>query len=390
MSNMQILWYIPTGSDKRYLGTNIGSRVPTLDYVQQVGKAVDSLGFTGALIPTGNYCEDAWITASTLIPITKQMKFLVAVRPGAITSGAAIRMAATFDRFSQGRLILNITPGGDPIQNAGDGTHLEHDERYEYADEFLTVWRAVMSGETVDFQGKYLDIRGSRLEFPPVQTPHPPLWLGGSSAAAQRVAAKHIDFYLTWGEPPEQVAKNIATVRQLAAQYGRTVRFGLRLHVVVRETASQAWDAANDLLKYVDDAAIAAAQKELAKTDSEGQRRVSQLHNGSREALEVSPNLWAGIGLVRGGNGLALVGDPDSVAARMLEYHKLGIDAFIFSAYPHLEEAYRFAELLFPRLPLQSESTSVMPQIFSSINRVRSSENTVGSGGNNKAKQVGG
>jgi alkanesulfonate monooxygenase len=364
---MQILWFIPTGSrDGRYLGTDIGSRLITPEYLQQIAQAVDNLGYTGALLPTGTACEDAWITAAAFISVTKQMKFLVAIRPGIISPGAAARMAATFDRISQGRLLINIVTGGDPVQLAGDGLHLSHDDRYDLTDEFLSVWRGIVSGETVNFQGKYLDIKGGKLLFPPIQRPYPPLWFGGSSAAAKRVAAKHIDVYLTWGEPPEQVGQKIAEVRRLAAEQGRTVRFGIRLHVIVRETESAAWDAANELIKYVDEEAIATAQKDLASSDSEGQKRMSQLHhNRSRQALEISPNLWTGIGLVRCGAGTALVGDPDTIIARMLEYQELGIETFIFSGYPHLEEAYRTAELLFPHLPLQNQPAPLTPQIWS-------------------------
>jgi alkanesulfonate monooxygenase len=257
-------------------------------------------------------------------------------------------MAASFDRLSKGRLLVNIVTGGDPVELAGDGLHLSHDARYELTDEFLTIWRETMAGEVIDFEGQHLNVKGSKLLFPPVQSPHPPLYFGGSSAAAKQVAVKHIDLYLTWGEPPAQVAEKIAEVRQLAAEQGRTIRFGIRLHVIVRETESEAWEAAEQLIQYLDDETIAAAQAALSRTDSEGQRRMMQLHNGNRESLEISPNLWSGVGLVRGGAGTALVGDPDTVAARMLEYAELGIDTFILSGYPHLEEAYRVAELLFP------------------------------------------
>jgi alkanesulfonate monooxygenase len=351
---MQLLWFIPTHGEGRYLGTAIGGRSVNFDYWRQIALAVDHLGFTGALLPTGRSCEDAWVLASSLVTHTKQMRFLVAIRPGLMSPGVAARMAATFDRVSSGRLLINVVTGGDPVELAGDGVHLNHDDRYKLTDEFLTVWRQIASGETIDFQGDYLNIDGGKLLFPPVQKPHPPLWFGGSSPIAQRIAAKHVDVYLTWGEPPEQVAQKINEVRRLAEEEGRTLRFGIRLHVIVRETESQAWDAANDLIRYVDDNAIATAQKAFARMDSEGQRRMSQLHNSSREALEISPNLWAGVGLVRGGAGTALVGDPTTVAARMLEYAELGIDSFIFSGYPHLEEAYRVAELLFPLLPLEN------------------------------------
>ncbi|MBD2433478.1 MULTISPECIES: FMNH2-dependent alkanesulfonate monooxygenase [Fischerella] len=366
---MQLLWFIPTHGEGRYLGTAIGGRAVNFDYWRQIAQAVDHLGFTGALLPTGRSCEDAWILASTLVTHTKRMRFLVAIRPGLMSPGVAARMAATFDRISGGRLLINVVTGGDPVELAGDGLHLSHDDRYELTDEFLTVWRQIAAGEIADFQGDYLNIQGGKLLFPTVQKPHPPLWFGGSSPIAQQIAAKHVDVYLTWGEPPEQVAEKIASVRRLAEAEGRTLRFGIRLHVIVRETESQAWDAANDLIRYVDDEAIAKAQQAYSRMDSEGQRRMRDLHNGSREALEISPNLWAGIGLVRGGAGTALVGDPDTVAKRMLEYTELGIDTFIFSGYPHLEEAYRVAELLFPRLPLENQQ-SFEPQVLSPFGEI--------------------
>lgn len=379
---MELFWFIPTHGDGRYLATGIGGRSGSFSYLKQIAQAVDNLGFTGALIPTGRSCEDAWIVASSLMSVTEKMRFLVAVRPGLMSPGVAARMAATFDRLSNGRLLINVVTGGDPVELAGDGVHLNHDERYELTDEFLTVWRAMLQGshspnlgeQEVNFGGEYFQIKGGKVLFPPVQTPYPPLWFGGSSPIAQEIAAKHIDVYLTWGEPPQQVAKKIDEVKKLAAQQGRTVRFGIRLHVIVRETESEAWEDANRLIKYVDDDAIAAAQKAYARMDSEGQRRMTELHAGSRESLEISPNLWAGIGLVRGGAGTALVGDPDTVAARMLEYSDLGIETFIFSGYPHLEEAYRVAELLFPRLPLKNQVAVKQPQMFSPFGEIIANE----------------
>ena len=349
---MDVLWFFPTHGDGRYLGTATGGRAVTPEYLKQLAGAIDSLGFAGALLPTGRSCEDAWITAASLIHVTQRMKFLVAIRPGIASPGVSARMAATFDRLAKGRLLINVVTGGDPIELAGDGLYLSHDERYALTDEFLSVWREVMAGDVVDYEGEYLKVSGSKLLFPPVQTPYPPLYFGGSSPAAIQVAAKHVDLYLTWGEPPQQVATKIAAVRQQAAAYGRTMRFGIRLHVIVRETEVAAWEAADQLIQHLDDETIASAQAALSRTDSEGQRRMQQLHGGSRAELEISPNLWAGVGLVRGGAGTALVGDPDTVAARMLEYANLDVDTFILSGYPHLEEAYRVAELLFPKLPV--------------------------------------
>ncbi len=278
---MKLFWFIPTHGDGRYLGTSEAGRALDLTYLQQVAAAIDRLGFYGALLPTGRSCEDAWVAASFLAATTHRMRFLVAVRPGLISPTLAARMAATFDRLSGGRLLINVV--------------------------------------------SHLTVRGAKVLYPALQQPYPALYCGGSSDAAIAVAAKHVDHYLPWGEPPAQVAEKIARTRQAAAGKGRELRFGIRLHLIVRETEAEAWQDAEKLISRLNDQTVTAAQKLIARHDSAGQQRMIALQklnggNRTRAALEISPNLW-----------------------------------FIFSGYPHLEEAYRAAELLFPRLPLQHE-----------------------------------
>jgi len=355
----QVFWFIPTHGDSRYLGTSEGARQVDHTYLQQVAVAADTLGYEGVLIPTGRSCEDPWIVAASLIPVTKRLRFLVAVRPGLMAPTLAARMAATYDRLSNGRLLVNLVTGGDPAELAGDGLFLDHAQRYEASEEFIRIWRETLAasheGAALDYTGKHLSVKGAKVLYPPVQRPHPPVYFGGSSEAAHELAAEQVDSYLTWGEPPAAVAEKIADVRKRAAKHGRTVRFGIRLHVIVRETEDEAWQAADKLISKLDDDTVSRAQEAFRKMDSAGQQRMAALHAGgvkrSRADLEISPNLWAGVGLVRGGAGTALVGDPETVAARMKEYADLGIDTFILSGYPHLEEAYRFAELVFPLLP---------------------------------------
>jgi alkanesulfonate monooxygenase len=354
-STMNVFWFIPTHGDSRYLGTSDGAREASFDYFRQIAVAADTLGYEGVLLPTGRSCEDAWVVASSLIGATRNLKFLVAIRPGLSSPALSARMASTFDRMSNGRLLINVVTGGDTTELEGDGVFSSHDERYEITDEFLHVWRQLLEAshgnESIDFIGKHLRSKGGRVLYPPTQRPHPPLWFGGSSPAAHAIAANHIDTYLTWGEPLEDVEKKLIDIRRRAADQGRTIKFGIRMHVIVRETADEAWAAADKLISRLDDETIARAQAAFAKMDSEGQRRMAALHGGRRDKLEIAPNLWAGVGLVRGGAGTALVGDPEQVAARMKEYAELGIDTFILSGYPHLEESYRFAELVFPLLP---------------------------------------
>ena len=349
--SLDIFWFLPTSGDTRYLGKSDFGRAPSNAYLRQIAVTAEHLGYDGLLIPTGSSCLDPWVTAASLVPVTQRIKLLVALRTSLGNPTASARQAATLDQALNGRLLLNVVPGGDAVELAGDGIFYDHDARYAAGDEFLTIWRKLLQGERVDFEGEHLRVQGAQNFFPPVSKPYPPLYFGGSSPAAHELAAKHVDAYLSWGEPPEAVAQKIADVRERAAKYGRTVRFGIRIHVIVRETSAEAWAAADRLISHLSDEEIERAQQNYARMDSEGQRRMAALHGGRRDQLVVGPNLWAGVGLVRGGAGTALVGNPEEVAARLQEYIDLGVDSFVLSGYPHLEESIRFAELVFPLLP---------------------------------------
>jgi alkanesulfonate monooxygenase len=353
-------WFLPTSGDGRTLvggghGADVRGvqREPDIEYLAQIARTAEQLGFEGVLTPTGTLCEDAWLTTAALTRETERLKFLVAFRPGLLSPTLAAQMAATYQRLSRGRLLLNIVTGGETAEQARFGDHLGHDERYARTDEFLTVLRGAWTEAPFDFSGNYYDVEGATVREVPDPVPH--LYFGGSSGAAGPVAARHADVYLTWGEPPDQVRRKIEWVRELAADEGRTLRFGIRLHVVTRDSAKEAWAAANRLLDDLDPAEITAAQQNLARSESVGQQRMRALHEtfrkgGSSHDLEIYPNLWAGVGLVRGGAGTALVGSHAQVAERIEEFAALGIDEFILSGYPHLEEAYWFGEGVLPEL----------------------------------------
>ncbi|AUX78544.1 FMNH2-dependent alkanesulfonate monooxygenase [Sinorhizobium fredii] len=367
---LDFLWFIPSSGDGAYLGSDDLSRPSDPGYFREIATAVDRLGYSGVLIPTGVACEESFVLAANLAAFTEKLKFLVAVRPGIASPAYYARLASTLDRVSNGRLLLNIVAGGSAQELAGDGVFLAHDERYEHADEFFQIFNQLLETGKANLDGKYIKAHNAQLGFPPVQEPRPPLYFGGSSDAAIEFSAGLVDKYLTWGETPDQVGEKIAKVRKAAADKGRKVTFGIRLHFIVRETDEEAWAAADRLISKLSDETIAAAQEGFAKnSDSVGQARMLALHGGRRDKLEVAPNLWAGIGLVRSGAGTALVGSPKTVAARLREYQDLGIDTVIASGYPHLEEAYRVSELLFPEIGLgpprnQIRSTFGEHQVF--------------------------
>nr|WSZ97088.1 LLM class flavin-dependent oxidoreductase [Streptomyces sp. NBC_00857] len=353
-------WFLPTYGDSRHViggghgvpaggaGAAGGQRPADLGYLAQIGRAAEQLGFEGALTPTGAWCEDAWLTTAMLARETERLKFLVAFRPGFVSPTLAAQMAATFQRHAPGRLLLNVVTGGESHEQRAYGDFLDKKARYARTGEFLSIVRDLWRGESVTLDGEHLRVEEARLARVP--DPVPPVYFGGSSPEAGEVAARHSDVYLTWGEPPAQVARKIEWIRGLAAAQGRHVRFGIRLHVISRDTADQAWAEARRLLDGFSEEAVRAVQAGLARSESVGQQRMLALHGGSTDGLEISPNLWAGIGLVRGGAGTALVGSHTEVAERIAEYHSLGIDEFIMSGHPHVEEAYWFGEGVLPRL----------------------------------------
>ena len=324
-------WFLPTSGDGRAIigrghsvpltGASAGpggratgawsaARPPDIEYLAQIARAAEQLGFTGVLTPTGTWCEDAWLVTAALIRETERLKYLVAFRPGLTAPTLAAQMAATYQRISRGRLLLNVVTGGQAAEQVRFGDHLPHDERYARTGEFLDIIRGAWSGRPYDFDGEYYQVSGATVMSPP--DPVPDVYFGGSSAAAGPVAARNADVYLTWGEPPAQVAEKITWMRQLAAEAGRALRFGIRLHVITRDTAEDAWTEASRMLDSLDPADIEAAQHALSQSESVGQRRMRSLHSsyragGSAAELEIYPNLWAGVGLVRGGAGTALV-----------------------------------------------------------------------------------
>ena len=352
-------WFLPTSGDGRDVvgwvhaktatdqPRDVG-RAPDLGYLADVARAADRLGFESVLTPTGTWCEDAWITTAALVPLTRRLRFIVALRPDAVSPTLAAQMAATFQHLSGGRLALNVVTGGDDAEQRRYGDHLDHSRRYARTDEFLSVLRGAWSGSPFDFAGEHYRVEGATVGRVP--EPAPTLFLGGASEAAAGVSARHADVHLIWGEPPKAVAEQIQRVRDAAEVRGdgRVPRFGVRFHVVTRDTAEQAWAETDRLLEAMDPEAIAVAQNRFRASASVGQRRMAALHGGSKEGLEVYPNVWAGFGLLRRHAGTALVGSHEQVAERIEEYRALGVEHFILSGQPHLEEAYRVAEGVLP------------------------------------------
>ncbi|MGP4668193.1 LLM class flavin-dependent oxidoreductase [Agrobacterium pusense] len=365
---MNVFWYM-CAPDGAYPWQPEGSRRVDLGYYKQLALAYDQLGYTGALFATG--AHDVWVLAGALLSYTERLKLLVAIHPGLIAPTLLGKMAATLQEFSRGRLLINVV-SGDAKMLGAYGMTMPHDERYEMADEYLQIWHRLFAGETVDFNGHYFQTQGAKLALPVGQgIEPPPLWFGGSSDKAIDVAAKHVETYLSWGETPDQIGAKVDLVKARAEKLGRELEYGIRLYVIVRDTDEEAWAAAADLYRRMDEAAIAANQRFVGKTDSVGQQRMTAMHGGQKPEnlrdLEIAPNLWAGIGLVRPGPGTAIVGSPDTVIRTLEAYKKAGVNTFILSGMPLLEEAFRFGEKVLPRLDVSREVSAAKQYTWSTL-----------------------
>ena len=347
-------WFIPIDGDGAHIGTLRAERPPTFDYLRRVVEAAETNGYDSLLIPTrfanGLFEETAplaetWTMVSALAAVTRRIRFLVAVRPGFISTGLFAQMAATLDQISGGRLDINVVPGGIQGDFERLGVTLDHDTRYEQAEEFIAALRALWAKpEPVVFEGRTVRLQGAMVSPGPVGAP-PRFYVGGASPRALEFAARSADVYLAWIQPQPDIAALLDRVRKSYAAERRAPAFGLRTHLVVRPTEREAWEAAEELMSQADARVLAQRQAAFAGTPMVGQQ--AQLQQQLRER---APRLWNGISKVRVNLGTAIVGDPEQVIAELLAYWQMGIDEFILSGFPHVEESRRVASEVLPRL----------------------------------------
>ena len=346
-------WFIPIDGDGARIGTLRAERPPTFEYLREVVETAERNGFHSLLIPTrfanGLFEETAplaetWTTVTALAAVTRRIRFLTAIRPGFVSPGLFGQMAATLDQISGGRIDLNVVPGGIQGDFERFGETSDHAHRYERAEEFIaalrTLWR---KPEPVDFEGRFVNLRGA-LAAPGVVNGGPKFYLGGASERALDLAGKQSDVYLAWILPHDQIAAHIQRANAKFDLAGRVGSYGLRTHVIVRRSEGEAWAAAADLLSQADGVVRTQRQAAFAGTAMVGQRAQSQTVAEHR----LGAYLWNGISTVRVNCGTAIVGTPEQVANELIGYWRLGIDEFILSGFPHVEECDRVAEELIP------------------------------------------
>ncbi len=350
-STSDFLWFAQLSRDGEFIGTREKPpRKPTLEYVSSLIETAAEAGFSSLLTATNYHSEHENYTAAiAALARTRGAGLLIAVRPGMFHPAMYAKMIASAQNLFPGRVRVNIVTGSSPAENAMYGDFEAHAQRYERTREFMQILRQLWTGTPPQsYHSDLYRFEGAVLDPPPVVPV--PLYFGGASEAAQRLAAELADVYLLWGERQDMLEERLAKMRALEAEYGRTLGYGLRTHVIVRETEDEAWQAAERLISRVDPEVRRAFVESYQHVDGVGQLRQIEMLRQAGDSLLVEPNLWAGVGMARSGVGVAIVGSPQQVADKIRGYERLGISTFIFSGYPHLEEARRFGELVMPLL----------------------------------------
>ena len=358
----EISWFAPLcDGDDDFLGNRNPDYKSSWENTSKIVKTADALGYRNVLCPSSYQVgQDTLAFVAGMAPLTEQINLLAAIRCGEVHPPMLARSIATLDHMLKGRLTINIISSDLP------GTTLASTERYARSREVIEILKQAWIQDEIDFQGKYYHYKLPTAPIKPYQQNGGPLlYFGGYSPAGVDLCAEHCDVYLMWPETEEKLQGLMENMTKKAAAYNRTVQFGLRVHVIVRETEAEARDYADALLSKLNLDLGNDIRNRAQDAASLGVARQSQLREEADESYYVEPNLWTGIGLARSGCGAALVGNPDQIVAKLQRYMDMGIRSFILSGYPHQQECELFAKLVLPRL-----KTVSLPEVFGRIPKI--------------------
>lgn len=342
----EIAWFSALcDDDYEFLGVPDPMLKSSWEHCRDIVLQAESGGFDNILLPSGYELGiDTTAFAAAIAAETRRINLLLAVRIGEMWPPQLARQIATIDRISGGRLKINIISSDMPGEKLASGP------RYQRTIEAMTILKTMLNGEHLAHQGEFWNFDLAPPRVTTVSGKAPPLYFGGLSEDAREAAAKGCDVYLMWPDKRETVAEIIADMRARAAKHGRTLRFGYRAHVIVRDTEAEARAYADRLLSKLDAAQGAAIRAKSLDSTSAGVAAQAALREGAGDDGYAEPNLWTGVGRARSGCGAAIVGDPDQVLAKLNDYRSMGIEAFILSGYPHAAEADLFARHVLPRI----------------------------------------
>lgn len=344
----EVSWFAPLcNGDDEYLGRHDIRYKSDWSNTSNVLLTADKLGFRNILCPSSYQVgQDTMTFASAIAPLTSQINLLAAIRCGEVHPPMLGRAIATLDHILKGRLTINIISSNLP------GTEMSSEDRYQRSREVIEILKQGWNQDKIDFNGQFYKIQLDNTK--PVksyqQNGGPLLYFGGYSPPAVDLCAEHCDVYLMWPETEGRLLELMQNMSDKAATYNRTVDFGLRIHVIVRETESEAKAAAQKLMTFVDDKAGKEIRERALDAKSYGVSRQAEMRDMSQDDGFVEPLLWTGIGRARSGCGAALVGTPDQILEKLQRYMQLGIRSFIFSGYPHLDECRLFGQYVLPKL----------------------------------------
>lgn len=343
---VEVSWFAALCDDDfELLGVPDPARLSSYEHCGAIVRAAEAAGFDNILLPSGYALGiDAVAFASAVAPSLERMRLLVAVRCGELWPPQLARQLATLDHLLDGRLTVNVISSDRP------GEALASAPRYQRTLEEMDVLRTLLDRRPVRHHGPTYDLEVEPPRLGTVSGSCPPLYFGGLSEHAREVAAQAADVYLMWPDTEPAVAELVADMRARARRHGRALRFGYRVHVIVRETEDEARAAAAHLVSRLDDAVGAEIRSRSLDSASAGVRRQAELRDAAGDEGFVEDHLWTGIGRARSGCGAAVVGDPDQVRAKLERYVEMGIDAFILSGYPHRDECERFGRMVLPHL----------------------------------------
>ena len=344
--SLEVAWFAALcDDDYEFLGVPNPDLKSSWSHCSEIVKSADRLGFDNVLLPSGYELGiDATSFAAAVATQTEKIQLLLAVRMGEMWLPQLARQLATIDQMANGRLLINIISSDLP------GAPLESGPRYQRTREWMLVLRALLNGQPVDFQGDFVQLS---LDPPRVRTVSghsPPFYFGGFSPDAKETAAEHADVFLTWPDTIAGVSSTVEEMRERASRYHRELKYGLRAHVIVRETEDEARSAAVRLLSKLDPEEGEKIRKRSLDTASVGVARQNELRESASKDGFVEENLWTGVGRARSGAGAAIVGNPEQVLAKIHAYRDIGINAFILSGYTHMGEADLFARYVLPDL----------------------------------------
>jgi len=354
----EISWFAPIcDGDDRYLGERSMQYKSNWENTSGILLTADKLGFRNILCPSSYQVgQDTLPFVSAVAPLTEQINLLAAIRCGETHPPMLARTLATIDHILKGRFTINIISSNLP------GEAVSSPERYQRSREVIEILKQAWTQEEIDFKGKFYNLKLPTNPVKPYQKGGPLLYFGGYSPDAVDLCAEHCDVYLMWPETEENLQKLMMTMSEKAATYNRKVDFGLRVHVVVRETEEEARDYAKSIISKLDIEHGKEIRERALDAKSYGVSRQAQMRENSSDEGYVEDNLWTGIGKGRSGCGAALVGTPDQIIAKINRYMDMGIRSFIFSGYPHQQECEIFAKLVLPRL-----KTISMPEVQGKI-----------------------